>query len=344
MKRYRVGVIGVGSIAQWHSQGYKGVAATQVVAACDLSEERLGRYAAEYGVSSCYTDYAEMLRRESLDIVSICTWPQLHHEMTVEACRQGVKAILCEKPMALSLDEADDMIRTCELAGVKLQVGHQLRYTVQAVRAKQLIDEGQIGGLFSIHGMRTGGDLLTNAIHTADLMRFFAGDTPVDWVFGQVDATRRRTGYGHAVEDSAIGYLRFRDGTRGFLECGEITDLGNHRVLINGTEGQIEVNPLGLHDPKGPWLRARLKNATRWETVPVTFREEDPFIAEVKALLDWIETGKEPVTTARQARATQEVIFAIFESARRRAVVKLPLQVSKHPLFTLMDSLEPLKA
>ncbi|MFQ6041791.1 MAG: Gfo/Idh/MocA family protein [Candidatus Poribacteria bacterium] len=92
-KEYGVGVIGCGRIARAHANGYK-AAEMPIIAAADISQEQLNKFAAEYNVEKLYTDYTQMLAEEELDIVSICTWPPLHREMVVAAAEAGAKGIL----------------------------------------------------------------------------------------------------------------------------------------------------------------------------------------------------------------------------------------------------------
>ncbi len=107
-KIYKVGIIGCGGISRAHAGGYLGIPNAKMVAAADVNEENAKKFCQDYKVEKAYTDYVKMLESESLDIVSVCTWPPLHSEMTVKSTEYGVKGILCEKPMALNLKECDD--------------------------------------------------------------------------------------------------------------------------------------------------------------------------------------------------------------------------------------------
>jgi len=109
-KTCRVGIIGTGGISRAHSKGYIACEYTEIVAATDISEEQLKQYGGEFSVTSLYTDYMEMLKKENLDIVSVCTWHKTHCEIVVNVAPH-VKGIMCEKPMALNLREADVMVK-----------------------------------------------------------------------------------------------------------------------------------------------------------------------------------------------------------------------------------------
>ena len=314
---YRAGIIGCGRISRAHANGYKGIPGVQIAVAADVDEEQLKEFSEQYGVENLYTDYSKMLEAEQLDLVSICTWPPLHCEMTVKAAECGIRGILCEKPMALDLAEADQMIEACDKAHAVLVIGHQRRFEAQYVKAKETIMSGEIGELIKIHNICRG-DLLSDGTHSVDLIRFYADDQPIEWVIGQIDARQKRTRYGHDVEDSAIGYMKFKDGVRAFMEVGLITPPIYQQAYIDGTEGRIEVNAADQIP-----IRVKGKGDADWR-IPELHRES-AFRLEIEAMIDSIETGKEHILSGRQGRADLEVLMAIFESSQRREVISLPL-------------------
>lgn len=327
-EQYRVGVIGTGGISRAHANGYQ-QANLPIVAAADISKEQLDKFAAEYDVKNLYADYTEMLARESPDLVSVCTWPPLHGEMVVKAAEAGVKGILCEKPMAVNLAEADKMIEACDKHNVKLAIGHQRRFEAQYVKAKELIDSGAIGELFSVRGC-CAGDLLSDGTHNVDLLRFYASDSPIKWVIGQMDAHQKRTRYGHDIEDTAIGYFEFDSGVRGFIEIGKASLPGYQRAYILGADGRIEVNVPGYA------LRVRRKGDADWH-VP-ELHGENPFKLEIQALVECIETDKEHILSGRQGRKALEVLIAVMESSNRRALIELPLETKDYPLERMINA------
>ncbi|KPJ59040.1 MAG: hypothetical protein AMJ46_12855 [Latescibacteria bacterium DG_63] len=227
MTSYRVGIIGCGGIAHAHAKAYLELE-LDIAAAADVKNEQLEKFRELYGVGNLYDDHRQMLGKEELDIVSICTWPPLHSEMTVDAAEAGVKGILCEKPMATCLAEADRMIEACDKMGAKLAIGHVYRFWEAYIEAERLISSNAIGEITFIHGI-SAGDLLSDGTHIVDLTSFFVSDPPVNWVIGQIDAHERRRRYGHYVEDAGIFYLEFRNGVRAFIELSQIS--GNQPSL-----------------------------------------------------------------------------------------------------------------
>jgi predicted dehydrogenase len=329
-KSYRVGIIGCGGMARSHANAYQELPETELVAGADISEAALQKFGAEYSITALYTDYHEMLAKENLDIVDVCTWPRLHPEPTIAAAEAGVKGIICEKPMALSLAEADAMIAAADKAGAKLAIGHQLRCWGRITRARELIVAGEIGEPYFFHGICDGGDLLSNATHTVDLLRLLANDAPVEWVIGQIDASRRTQRYDHYVEDFAIGYWQHQGGARGFIEVGVHSAKGYHHIYVDGTEGRLEIGA-----PSGPGLRVRGKGDMEWR-VP-EFQDGNPSTNAARELVRAIEENREHISSGRQGRTTHELLLAIFESSSRRGVVHLPLRARDFVLERMIE-------
>ncbi len=349
---YRVGVIGCGWVSTGHMNGYKAVQTAEVVAAADNDPERLERFSEEYGVNSLYTDYVEMVRKEHLDIVSICTWPGLHCSMTVEAANRGVKAILCEKPMALSLSDADKMTEACDRGRCKLLVCHQRRVESRYVRAKQLLDNGEIAELLRAEVYQ--GDLFTDD-HGIDLVRFYTGDVAARWVIGQVDWQNRRScDWGHPIEDSAIGYIRFENDKEGLVLAGRAREgHAGYSMVLTGTEGAIRIS--GGNYPAKSWVAIRNGTTSGWRRfdveTPLTGSPRTEILGRptieyywirawqrvVETMIECVERDADHMLSGRQARKTLEIVAAIYESSRLRTVARLPLSPKVDRPLDLME-------
>ena len=350
---YSAALFGLGKIAYAHLRGYlasENADRISIIAGADPSEEARQRFAGEAGIDRTYTDYRELLEREQPEIVSICTWPPLHPEMVEAAAAAGAKGILCEKPMAVDLHGADRMVAAAQSANAVLAVAHQRRLMQLYIRARELIEAGAVGDLIQVNVI-CGGDLLTDGTHGVDLLRFLTGDVPAEWVIGNIDLRDRgsvstsprsfgfqdweatHTRYGHPVETGAFAIIHFATGVRGMIEAGICSRPGYQRMLIYGSDGQIEISGTGS-TAKEPLLRARVRGEDNW-LVP-ELSEVDPFAREIALLVDAMEHGTVHPLDGASARATQELLMAIFESARRRARIDLPLTVTEHPLIALI--------
>ncbi len=341
---YRAGIIGCGGIARAHAKGYEEVERTVVVAGSDPSPRQRSKFRRDFNNVVMYADYHKMLSAEELDFVSVCTWPPLHEELVVAAAEAGVKGIVCEKPMAVNLGEADRMLEACDRNGVKLIISHQRRFNRRYAEAKEALDQGKIGELVEVYGS-CGGDLLTDGTHNIDLLRYFANDAPIEWVMGQIDRNpwgkvgyTRSERYGHPIESSACARFQFDSGVRGLIDVGEIVTGEYQHITLLGTEGRIEVSGDRYRDSRPTEWRILRAGQEGWVEHPI---EEDvnPFACEIEALIRWIEEGGDHLLSGENARADIEVLMAIFESSWRRARVELPLlDISEHPLEMIIKA------
>lgn len=329
MARYRVGIIACGTIARAHARGWRSHPQTDLVAIADSNEEALKEFGEAWGIppEHRYTDYRQMLDREKLDIVSICSWHGQHAEMTIAAAARKPLAILCEKPMATSLGEADQMLIACRRNGVKLAIGHMRRFYSGWEQARELVQSGAIGTPRRITTVIKQG-LLNWGTHTVDGIRFVLGDPAAEWVMGAVERQTDRYERALRIEDACLGLVQFAGGARALIEA-DLTPEGSINFFIVGTEGMLDVEE----------NRVRLFNReTRgWRTLDNP--QNDPFVDQARGLVDWIE---ERVTDYRgdgaKARATLEILLAIYESVRLHAVVRLPLKTLVNPLDLLVES------
>ena len=231
-----------------------------LVALCDINPAALDERANEHGVANRYTDYEEMIGRERLDVVSVCTHAPLHTPVTLAAARAGVN-VLCEKPLALDLEHADRMRAACTAAGVQLAVSHQFRFTPLFRQAKQWIEAGRIGELRSIRevgkGRPAGFELMEMGVHYFDEMEFFLDG--IEWVHAQVSYEGRAVGVedimpsrrlcptdrrdnGLVAGDTMLVHLGSPHGAYGLMELyvrGSVHDwlMGPHLL---GSEGQLD--------------------------------------------------------------------------------------------------------
>ncbi|MGQ9596679.1 MAG: Gfo/Idh/MocA family protein [Thermoproteota archaeon] len=153
MSLIRVGVIGCGVMGKYHARVYSELPGVKLLATADVLEERAKEVAKEFGAERWYTDYNELLTRSDIDAVSITVPDHLHRGPTVAAAKAG-KAVLLEKPIATTLEDADAIIKAVKRAGIPFLVGHIVRFDYNYVKAKEYIDRGSLGDPISIWARR----------------------------------------------------------------------------------------------------------------------------------------------------------------------------------------------
>jgi predicted dehydrogenase len=340
-QKFRVGFIGVGrpwksegatgfGMAYEHARGYQESGQCELAACADISEENGKAFAEKTGTAKVYTDYPAMLAEQNLDIVSICTWPHLHAPMTIAAAEAGVKAIHCEKPMATSWGEAREMARVCDERNVKLTFNHQRRFLQPFQIAKRLAHDGTIGELRRIEGQC--GDMYDWGTHWLDMFFFYNRETPAEWVLGQVDSRQERKVFGVSLETQAVCRFAFQNGVEALLETGHGTGGPTAHRLI-GTEGIIEVRN------DAPHVRFLSAQKPGWQTVdqPDNLHGPDMVTRAIKDIVQALATGEESMLSARNALRATEVIFATYESSRRRARIDLPLTTEDNAFVSMLS-------
>ncbi|ADF38957.1 NADH-dependent dehydrogenase [Priestia megaterium DSM 319] len=235
MAKVKIGVIGCGSIAQHrHLPEYKMNEQVELVAVCDINTERANSVAQQYGVKA-YTNYEELLASGTVEAVSVCTPNYLHAPISVAALNSGVH-VLCEKPMATSEEEAKAMIEAAKTNGKKLMIGHNQRFVASHQKARELIEKGEIGKIYSFrtafgHGGPEGwsvdgkdswffkkdeafigamGDL---GVHKTDMLRYILNEEIVE-VGAFVESNAKDFAN---VDDNAVCVLKTQSGIIGTL-------------------------------------------------------------------------------------------------------------------------------
>ena len=340
---FRVGIIGCGrrsktegatgaGMGHAHALGYQASPDAEIVALADISLENARAFQAEHGGEHLYQDYREMLSSEHLDIVSISTWPHLHAEMVVASAQADVKAIHCEKPMAPTYGEAVRMVRACREQGAQLTINHQRRFGSPFRQAKALLDAGAIGQLIRLEA--TCPNLFDWGTHWFDMLFYYNDETPVKWVIGQFEPSGGQRLFGVPIEGQGLSHFKFSNGVHGLLVTGFEADWEASNRLV-GTEGVIEVGA-------GPELPLRMWGVghSGWEAVEVEggLHGQDYVVLAILDLIDALKTGREPELSARKALQATELIFATYESSRRRGRVDLPLDIEDSPFLSMLDS------
>ena len=334
--KYKVAIVGCGSIANAHLEGYKKISKIQLEAVVDINPAAREMYMNDYHIPNGYENLKIMLEEVNPEIVSICVWHKLHDVMTETiANHPSVKGIICEKPMAIGLGNAEKMIQVCEKNNVKLIISHQRRFTPGWIKAKDIIKSGHIGT--PTRGeIRVKEGLLNWATHSIDGVRFVLGEPEAKWVFGALERSTNKFERDTAIEDSCMGLVQLEDNLQFFIQSDLLdNDCDAGRFTIFGTDGMIYVEE----------TKVELFNSSSngWKNVPLNLDKDDKAIGgntnalQTQELLDWIEKDKESRSSANIAIKTQEIMMAIYESARKNKVIQLPLSEKKYPLDLMID-------
>jgi len=348
MSKYRVGVIGCGdntkqrgpmgyAMAWQHGAAYEKLPEQcEIVACADISENNAKAFAERFGAKTIYSDYKEMLANEGLDIVSICTWMHLHAEMAIAAAEAGVKAIHCEKPMATTWGDAKRMAQMCDDRSVQLTFNHQRRFGAPFVIAKEMLKAGEIGDLQILQ--YGGGNLFDTGTHFIDMLSFFNDETPAKWVIAQIDYRKPNLVFGADHEGQVWASWEYANGVMGMAASGPGSPIIGATNRLVGTGGIIEV---GVSGQRQPPLRIKRDGQTEWEAVDTRGESIhgpgfiDRAIADI---IDALTTGRESQLCARRALISTEIIFASWESSRRRGRVDLPLDVDDNALNAMIEA------
>ena len=348
MSKLRIGFIGTGKVpekagvmgyamAYRHGDAYALLADDcEMVACADIVKENGEAFAAKYGFEKVYLDYHEMLAEEALDLVSICTWPHLHAEMVIACCCAGVGAIHSEKPMALTYGDSARMLQVATQYGTKLTFNHQRRFGKPFRKAHEILHNGEIGKLLR---MECGvGDLYDGGTHWVDLLNYFNDETPAEWVIGQIDCREERLAFGAPIEWQGICQVRYRNGVYGLFITGGEHESNGCSIRLVGEDGMIEI---AFQPNPGPMLRYWKRGNPDWVAVDTEGENlHGPGYIEraIAQAVECVGNGTESELCARHAMSATEIIFACYESSRRRGRVDLPLDIDDSPIVSMIES------
>lgn len=331
-KIIRLGVIGAGSFSGSHLAGINLAKNCKAVAIADIDESKAKAKAAQYNIPDYYTDYHELLARDDIDAVTLPLPDQEHCVVACDAMRAG-KHVLCEKPMALDLEECKEMIRVSRETGVQLMVGQIGRYTPAFVKAKEMLEAGVIGDLFFIEseyahdyskipGSAYGNNtipwrktperepILGGGCHALDLIRMIAGDP--DEVFSYAN-NKSLTDW--PIHDTSISIMKFPNGVIGKVfnshGCKRAYTM---RSCLYGTKGTI------IFDNTSPNITLYkedmiegMDTRTLPVTIPVSINNHN-FAAEVTDFCNAILENRPVITDGVSGAKTVALGVAIIES------------------------------
>ncbi|NPV46519.1 MAG: Gfo/Idh/MocA family oxidoreductase [Armatimonadetes bacterium] len=335
MDQVGVGIIGSQFVAEIHAESLQRVPNARLVAAASTNPDHVGTFAAKHGIPKHFTDYRDLLALPEVDLVFLCLPNYLHCQACCDAAA-AKKHVVCEKPMAMTLAEADQMIATCAANGVLLMYAEELCFTPKYVRAKQLCDEGALGDLYLIKQMEKhdgphaawfwdveksgGGVTLDMGCHAFEYFRWMLGKPPVVSVYADMgtfvhgDKTRG--------DDNATIIVEFQGGCRGVAEESWAKPGGmDDRIELYGSKGVIHADLLygssfRTYSQDGYGYAVEKAGSTKgWS---FTMYEESwnyGFPQEDQHFVNCVAGLEQPLETGEDGRAVLEIVLAAYESA-----------------------------
>lgn len=340
MKKVKLGIIGASAFAETHIEGINDGKYAEVVAVCDIVEELAKAKAEKHGIASYYTDYHELLARDDIEAVTLPLPDQVHRQITVDALRAG-KHVLCEKPMALNMEDCHAMIQAADETGKQLMIGQIGRYTPAFIQAKELVENGEIGELFFIESeyahdySKLGGiggwrvtperhPVIGGGCHAMDLLRWIAGNPYEAMAYsnnkGLVD---------WPINDFTIGILKFPNNVLGKV----MTSVGckrnyTMRTVLYGTKGTIIVDNTSstMSIFKESFAGESQFRETAQQVIemklPVKINNHNT-TAEIDDFCKCIQEGKTVTTDGREGASTVKACLALVESSKTGEKVQI---------------------
>ncbi|MEF3354788.1 Gfo/Idh/MocA family oxidoreductase [Paenibacillus sp. GYB006] len=350
-KTVKVAIIGCGGIANGkHMPALSKQKNVEMIAFCDIEKSRAEEAAEKFGVEGAkvYTDYNELLKDQSIDIVHVCT-PNDSHSVITVAALEADKHVMCEKPMAKTTEQAQEMIDAAKRTGKKLSIAYQNRFRNDSLYLKQLIEEGDLGdiyygkaialrrrgvptwGVFLDEEKQGGGPLIDIGTHALDLTLWLMDNYKPKSVMGSVfhklsNRENAANDFGpwdpeeFKVEDSAFGFVTMENGATIQVEASwalNIVEQGEAQTLLAGTEGGADMkNGLRLNGEKRSRLYDQNINLNAGGVAFFEGSSETESDREARMWIEAVTEDKEPLVKPEQALVVTQILEAIYESAR----------------------------
>lgn len=363
---YRVAIIGStgrGDYGHGIDTVWKEVPQTRVVAVADADEQGRAAAQARTGAPAAYPDYRQMIDRERPQIVAVCPrWIDQHHAMVMACVERGIHVYM-EKPFCRTLEEADQIVRQCEMTHAKLAIAHQTRYCPILPVVQRLLADGALGTLLELRARgkedQRGGaeDFWVLGSHMLNLMHAFAGAPATCFAtisqngrpVTRSDVVSGPEGLGPLAGDNVHAVYQFARGVHGSFSSrrGQGGSPSRFAVQILGSKGIVEYTSgylpavYFLPDPGwspgrsgAKWLRVTSAGVDKPEPITAGGNAQGNVVA-VNDLIAAIEENRQPLCGVYEARMTIEMIMAAFESHRLQKPVPIPLENRQHPLSML---------
>jgi myo-inositol 2-dehydrogenase / D-chiro-inositol 1-dehydrogenase len=348
MPLIKVAILGAGFVSEIHLQSYQRfVPHAQVVALYARNEQKAKAIAAKYNIPQVYNDIESTIKESGCDVIDICLPNFLHAQATLEAAKAG-KHVIIEKPLCVTLEEADGMISACKVAGVKLMYAEELCFAPKYERVRQMVNEGAIGDIYMLKqsekhsgphtdwfydiSLAGGGVLMDMGCHAIAWFRWMLKNGKAKSVYATLATVlhKERT----KGEDNSIIIIEFENGVTAVAEDSWAKHGGmDDRCEVYGTGGVIYAdlfmgNSAIAYSKHGyGYAMEKADNTIGWSftVFEEIFNQGYPY--ELKHFIDCVREDKEPLVTGEDGRAVLEIIYAAYASAATGKKINLPFSV-----------------
>jgi predicted dehydrogenase len=319
-----MGIVGCGQMGRWHLDAYKRNAKVQLVGCADIDLAKARQFAEEVGARA-YESHREMIVKEKLNGVSLCTVPSTHRDIATDLLEAGVH-VLCEKPLAVSGEQAREMVAKAQQKNRLLLTAFKFRFFEEVVKARELIQNGSLGRIFNFRLMfggyinmagtwyarrdlAGGGIIMDNGPHAADLIRY---------LLGEIQSVSARCGryQGIDVEDTAQLTFTLANGCVGTADLSWSASVPSHSYFeVYGEDGAM------LLDWQGVACKYRTWND--WKRIDNKLTSKDAFARQIDHFVQAIHDGQSSVLGNGEGLKSQLVIDAAYESLETHTAVAL---------------------
>ncbi|HIL09144.1 MAG TPA: Gfo/Idh/MocA family oxidoreductase [Candidatus Latescibacteria bacterium] len=331
---YRVGLVGTGGIARAHGSACQQIEEADLVAIYDVSKEQLASYGEEFAVEARYTDLDEMLAKENLDIVVICTWGCFHAEVGIQICNSGnVKAVLCEKPFTQTASEAESFVAAGKANGVLVAEAFKFRHHPMHLKAQEMIEAGAIGDLLNVRSTfctnsgrpvsdrtpesnwrfnkaKGGGSIYDLACYNIHHARAVFGEDPVR-VFASQEL-------GIEADDAASIMLAFSSGRTAQISVG-FNSFNSQYAEISGHEGLLRLDSVWNNENRAVNIEHKTQDGVQVIEFDACFQ----FAEQLRHMCECLETGRVHRISGAHSIAQMRVLDAVKLSMESGVAVEL---------------------
>ena len=338
-RKYSVVVVGLGKRGMHHAEAFGSNPRFQIVGLCDHHPERIEAAAKKFGQPKTGTDARELLDGLRPDVFCFCTMPTQRLELIRLGVESGARLIAFEKPIALSTNEALELMDIVRRGNVKTVVSHQHRYGDHYQKVKEIIASGAIGRIHTVYGTATGW-MMHLLSHLIDYIRWFNNNAEAEWVVGQASG-KEKFKDNHPSPDYVAGLVQFSNGVRGIVESGDgapdVPEVDywwrKCRIGAQGTEGFAEVLT------GGGW-RAITRDSGGVISGPGCMDYAHDMPPYVQQIADWLDNPQAiHPCNGESAYKGFEIMMAICRSAVERGKIRLPLGPGRPELGALAEAL-----